>query len=248
MTGNETGIGMGGGASFEKTHWTNVFNAAHDPANTCARNALGRLYESYCTPLYCFVRRQGKKPEDAEDLVQGFFEHILEKNTIAAADPARGTFRSFLLKCLNNYITNERRKEKARKRHPGVPILSFDAPQAETHFGLTPADNESPDRIYERDCAWALVEQAVGRLRAKYKARGKGELFEALSPCLMGDALDESYQELANRFHKTETALREEASRMRKGLRKLLKEMLLPVTAKHGDLKAELRALLEALS
>jgi hypothetical protein len=43
------------------------------------------------------VRRRGYAPEEAQDLTQGFFLHLLEHKTLGRADPLRGKFRSFLL-------------------------------------------------------------------------------------------------------------------------------------------------------
>ena len=69
--------------------------------------ALGELCRIYWYPLYAYVRRRGHAPEEAQDLTQGFFLHLLEHKTLARADPLKGKFRSFLIGSLQNYLSTE---------------------------------------------------------------------------------------------------------------------------------------------
>ena len=62
--------------------------------------ALGELCRIYWYPLYAYVRRRGHAPEEAQDLTQGFFLHLLEHKTLARADPLKGKFRSFLTRVI----------------------------------------------------------------------------------------------------------------------------------------------------
>src|SRR5262245_4795442 len=84
---------------FGTTHWS-VVMVAGQRLSTQADEALATLCQTYWYPLYVFVRRSGQSPEDAQDLVQGFFARVLEKNYFKDADPKRGKFRSFLLMAL----------------------------------------------------------------------------------------------------------------------------------------------------
>ena len=54
-----------------------------------ARDAWDRLAEAYWYPLYAFGRRKGKSPDDAQDLVQGFFGRLLEKDRLKAERAAK---------------------------------------------------------------------------------------------------------------------------------------------------------------
>ena len=56
-----------------------------------ARKALAAFCEAYWPPLYTFLRRRGYSPADAQDIVQGFFEHLFEQNTLSRADQEKGT-------------------------------------------------------------------------------------------------------------------------------------------------------------
>jgi DNA-directed RNA polymerase specialized sigma24 family protein len=67
-----------GGAPFQTTHWTVVLQAGKAESDEAARKALSIFSGTYWPLLYAFVRRRGYSPADAQDIVQGFFEHLLE--------------------------------------------------------------------------------------------------------------------------------------------------------------------------
>ena len=99
-------------ARFENTHWTNILTAA-DKQTPDAQAALERLCKAYWPPLYAFIRKQGRSADDAKDLTQGFFIHLLSRNGLQNIHPHKGKFRSFLLAALNNYMRNEWKKQQA---------------------------------------------------------------------------------------------------------------------------------------
>src|SRR5690242_5986390 len=115
------------GATFVTTRWTAVVAAGRaDTPN--ARVALESLCQTYWYPLYAYVRRSGRSPEDAKDLTQMFFAQLLERNSIAKVDRERGRFRSFLLTSLKNFLVNDWEKSRALKRGGAVHLipLQFD--------------------------------------------------------------------------------------------------------------------------
>src|SRR5438874_6366262 len=89
-----------GGASFQTTHWTVVLRAREPDSADSASQALSGFCEAYWPPLYSFVRHRGYASADAQDLVQGFFAHLLEQNTLTRADQEKGRLRTFLLASL----------------------------------------------------------------------------------------------------------------------------------------------------
>jgi RNA polymerase sigma factor (sigma-70 family) len=185
---------VAGAGQFASTHWSVVLSAGGDGSR--AHAALARLCETYWYPLYAFVRRLGHRPEEAEDLTQGFFAHLLEHHALAKADPVRGKFRTFLLGSLRNFLANERDRAHAQKRGSGRPLVSLDVQTAETRFGAEAAGHDSPDKAYERNWALALMEQVLRRLRAEQTATGKGAQFEHLLDCLMGEPDAPRYADL----------------------------------------------------
>ena len=117
---------------FTTTRWSVVAVASGNAPDTAAqREALAGLCAAYWFPLYAFIRWQGYSQSDAEDLIQGFFARLIEKNDLANANPARGRFRTFLLASLRHYMANERDHRQAHKRGGGVQIVSIDVLAAE---------------------------------------------------------------------------------------------------------------------
>src|SRR6516165_7561816 len=123
---------------FPTTHWSRVV-AAGDRAAPEARDALAELCRAYWYPLYAFVRRKGHGSEDAQDLVQGFFAVLLEKDGLAALDRDKGRFRSFLMAACTHYLSNQIDRRKTRKRGGGLAIVSIDGLEAEGRYCSEPA-------------------------------------------------------------------------------------------------------------
>ena len=162
---------------FHTTHWTIVL-AAREKDGTIARGALTTLCSTYWYPLYAFIRRQGATPHEAEDLTQEFFFRFVERHALGSVRPAAGKFRSFLLACLKNFLANERERAQAQRRGGGRPLVSLNSADAETRYSTEPADNLTPDMMYERRWAFAVVERTMNELRRECAKAQKGELFE----------------------------------------------------------------------
>ena len=103
---------------FATTRWSLVA-AAQDPAAPESRQALADLCAAYWYPVYAYVRRRGYDHHKAQDLTQGFFARLLEKNDLAAADRTRGRFRSFLLAACQHFLANQHDHDTAQKRGGG---------------------------------------------------------------------------------------------------------------------------------
>lgn len=157
---------------FPVTQWTVVLAAGATPSPESAA-ALERLCQAYWYPLYAFVRRSGYSPADAEDLAQEFFARLLEHNWIAYADRHKGRFRSFLLMAMKRFLANEWKKAKALKRGGKARLVPLQLDTAETRYRLEPADTRTPEQVFEKQWALALLESVLRRMREDY-ARGKG--------------------------------------------------------------------------
>src|SRR5438874_8384995 len=129
-----------GGASFQTTHWTVVLRAREEDSTESAQQALSGFCEAYWPPLYSFLRHRGYSSADAQDLVQGFFAHLLEQNTLTRADQQKGRLRTFLLGSLQNFLYNEFDRARAQERGGGRQIASIDEhlPDAEAARLATP--------------------------------------------------------------------------------------------------------------
>lgn len=170
-------------AQFQPTRWTLVAEAnGSDPAE--ARAALEQLCGAYWSPLYAYVRRKGYRPEDAEDLVQGFFSRLIERDYFAAARRERGRLRTFLLHQLDCHLADSTRHRNAQKRGSGQPPLSFDAGRAESDYAAEPATHETPETLYLRHWALTLVEHALDELESQCRDDDRAEEFRLLRPAL----------------------------------------------------------------
>src|SRR3974390_3496494 len=149
--------GLPGNSHFLTTHWSVVLNAQQDDTRLAER-ALAELCRCYWYPLYSFVRRQGRSPEDAEDLTQEFFAQLLEKNYLASVQREKGKFRSFLLMALKRFLAKQWQKNQAQKRGGEFSLVSFDGGLAESRYGSEPTHGLSPDLAFERHWASVLLE------------------------------------------------------------------------------------------
>ncbi|MBX7212331.1 MAG: sigma-70 family RNA polymerase sigma factor [Verrucomicrobiaceae bacterium] len=207
--------------TFQTTRWSLVHRANGD-VDEEARQALAALCDSYWYPIYAYIRRSGYGAHDAEDLTQGFFTRLLEKDILAAADPAKGKLRTFLLTCVRNYLHNEHARASAERR--GAHLLtSFNQDWAEERYATEPVDDLTPDRLYQRRWALTLLEFTLQLLGDEYTADGKGDLFTALRPCLgFSKEKTPNYADLATRLGSSESAVKTNVFRLRQRWREIL--------------------------
>jgi len=233
--------------AFVTTHWSVVVSAGGSDT-TGARDALARLCQTYWYPLYAYVRRRGNSAHDAQDLTQAFFAHVLERQTLAAADPERGRFRSFLLGAMNHFLINEWHRARAQKRGGGSQTLSLDLAAAEERFDLEPVDHLSPDKIFEKQWALTLLGEVLNRLEAEYQREGRGGLFAALQQTLMGSRESQPYSELAVKLGMNENAIKVAVHRLRRRYRELVRDEIAGTVARTRDIEEEMRHLFAALA
>lgn len=207
--------------TFQTTRWSLVHRANGD-VDEDALAALAALCDSYWYPIYAYIRRSGHGAHDAEDLTQGFFTRLLEKDILAAADPAKGKLRTFLLTCVRNYLHNEHARASAERR--GAHLLtSFNQDWAEERYATEPVDDLTPDRLYQRRWALTLLEFTLQLLGEEYTTDGKSELFTALRPCLgFSKEKTPNYADLATRLGSSESALKTQVFRLRQRWREIL--------------------------
>ena len=227
------------GVGFEATAWTVVLDSGN-------REALEQLCKTYWPPIYSFLRRSGHQPENAKDLTQGFFVHLLARERLKNVHPAKGKFRSFLLACLNNYVRNEWEKEQAQKRGGGVEVISIDVSDTERRYGVNPVDAQDPAKIFEQRWARVVLTQVLQQLKERCANEGKTDLFATLQPYLTGDSGRGGYAEASSKLHISEGALRVAASRLRAEFRELLRTEVGKTVDSAAEIDEEIRQLFGA--
>jgi len=232
---------------FATTHWTVVL-AAGRRSTPQADVALEELCRTYWYPLYVYVRRHTATREDAEDLTQSFFAKFLEKNYLEGLRSDKGKFRAFLLAALKHFLANEWDRANRQKRGSGITLLSLDWQSADTRYQIDPADNLSPDKLYDRAWAVTLLERVVTRLRQESDSEGKGKLFEQLKPFLMLGKGAIPNAQAAAALDLTEGAVRVAVHRLRRRFRELLRQEIGQTLADPAQTEEEMRALFNAFA
>lgn len=234
--------------TFQTTRWSLV-ERANGPRDAEAAEALAVLCDAYWYPIYAFIRCSGHNPHDAEDLTQGFFARLLEKDILAAADPAKGKLRTFLLTCVRNYLHNEHARSSSERRG-GLRLTSYDPAWAEERYATEPVDDLTPDRLFQRRWALTVLEFTLQVLEQEQIADGKRELFAALRPCLgftKEKVLD--YAGIAARLDSSEGAVKTQVFRLRQRWREILFQQVSITLADptSDEIKGELSELLSCV-
>lgn len=237
---------MDASPGFATTRWSLVLAAGKQPADD-SRAALEALCKAYWYPVYAYVRRRTAQADDAQELTQAFFAFVLERNTLAAADPDRGRFRAFLLTACHNFLANAWAKESAQKRGGGRAVLSLDFEQGEDRYRLEPADRFTPERWFERQWALTLLDRVLGLLRDEFARDGKQAQFDVLKVFLDGQKDPLSSAELAARLNVSEGAARVIVHRLRRRYREILREEIAQTVADESEIDDEIRGLFDAL-
>lgn len=207
-----------------------------------ASRALEELCCTYWYPLYAFVRKQGCSPHDAQDLTQAFFERLIEKNYLDDVAREKGRFRSFLLAALKHFLSNEWDRLRAQKRGGGHVIVSIDD-EAEDRYRLEPADDLTPERLYERRWALTLLERVLVQLREEFARQDKSDQFEILKVYLTPSASPPPQAETARKLSMTEDALKVAIHRLRKRYRELVRAEISDTVSSPEEVEDEIRHL-----
>jgi len=213
------------------------------------RNALGKLCESYWSPIHAYVRRLGYTEEDAKDLTQEFFLRLISKNVFAAADKSKGRFRTFLLTALNFFLANEYQRGHAAKRGGGRIIVSLDEENEDEEPKHQAVSELTPAAIYERTWAQTVFRQARERLGEEYTAAGKESVFEHLKAFLDGTPDPRGYHPVAAQLGITPNAVGVAVHRMRQRLGELVRAEIARTLASPTteQIEDEVRYLIEQL-
>ncbi len=176
MDFKDTAIG-GDRRQFPTTIWTQILEAA-DPASPDNRHQLERLLGLYWKPVYLHIRMKWKKSsEDAKDLTQAFFGHMLEKEFLSKLKPGLGTFRSYLKASVSNYVVSAERA--AAVRRPDGPVFSIEAGPGELDRLGPESPDETADEAYDREWFDCLFDDALRDLQATLHREDKDLYFES---------------------------------------------------------------------
>jgi len=233
-------------AGFPSTHWSVVL-AAGCSSSPESQRALESLCAGYWPPVYAHLRRAGHNGDDASDLTQEFFARLLAASTLNNADAAQGRFRSYLLGALKHFLADERDRANAQKRGAGREILSLDATTGEESYAWEPVDNRTPDQIFDRRWALALMARALNRLEEECSLAGKAALFTRLKDFLTEGTTAATYPEVADALGMTEANVRMTVTRLRRRYGELIRAEVARTVGSPREVEDEMRYLLQVL-
>ena len=231
-----------GAAVFTTTHWSVVLEAQGE--SPAAQEALEKLCRTYWRPIYGFVRRQGTRPEEAEDLTQGFFALILERKDLNTVRREKGRLRSYLLASVKHFLADEARHAMAIKRGKGQRLIPLEEFRERERIDVERSDRLTADQIYERRWAFTVLEQVMARLRSEYRSAGNLRFFDQMKKMLMDEPDRPSQAQIASEFDMTENAVKQAFYRFRQRYQVLLREEIAHTVAMPGDVEDELRHLI----
>jgi DNA-directed RNA polymerase specialized sigma24 family protein len=193
-----------------------------------AMEAMARLGEAYWYPLYAYVRQRGHSPEEAKSLAHEFFARLLQNKTLSYMKRDCGKFRSFLLRAMNHFLTDEWRKGRLLK--PSGPASAV-----------------APEKVFEQNWVRAVLNVVYDRLRREYQEAGCGELFREIKCSLMGGDEAVPYDVLARRLCVAEGLLRERVQDLRRRFGQVLREEVAALVASPAEMEEELRSLFQGV-
>ena len=210
------------GSRFGTTLWELV-----EEAKTNYPEARDQLIRRYWYPLYVYLRRKGKPPEEARDLVQGFFARLLTREKLGNPEGTKSRFRSFLLASLDHFAISEWRGEHdTLKRGLGIEIVPLDEGEAERNYRRESEVPIDPAAHYDRAWAQMILAEARRRLRTEWERAGAVQEFDELSSTLEGEKTDGGYGDLAQRRQVTVGAIKKAVHSLRNDFRLKVRTVL----------------------
>jgi RNA polymerase sigma-70 factor (ECF subfamily) len=209
--------------------------------------ALAELCRLYWYPLYVFARRRGYSPEDAEDLTQGFFLHLLEHQALARVDRLKGKFRSFLLASFQNYLSIQAHRARCLKRGGRCEFVTLDLDRAESRYLLEPGDALTAEKIFDARWAMTLLGRAMTLLSEEYAAQDKTATFEILKGFLDLSKAPPPYERAADALQVSEGSVKTLVHRLRKRFASIVRGEVGRTVSDPVEVDGEIHALCDAL-
>jgi DNA-directed RNA polymerase specialized sigma24 family protein len=233
--------------TFPETSWTLVIQAGGGGDSSVERAARERFFAAYWMPVYGYLRRRGLAHAEAEDQTQGVFARLIANDGLATADPARGRFRTFLLRCVFNHLAKAREHATAARRDVRLGFALDALPSAEAER-LLAIDGLGAEEVF--DLAWARQKlgEAVEVVREEWTRRGRATVFAALRELLLQSPEAGDYAAAASVAGLSEGAVKVEVFRLRSRLREVFRARVASTVTDVEEVEEEARHLLNLLA
>jgi len=221
---------------FPTTHWSKLEVVKGDitPEH---KAALNFLIHQYWRPIYIYIKYKGFAKEEAEDLTQEFFTVWLIKRIFGRADPKRGRFRSFLLKSLNNFLSNINRSERAQKRKPIKGFISIHELRVDRQDFPVKRNSDNPEEVFFKAWNIDLIFRVLKIFKKECGVTGKDKHYEIfkrriIKPVLEGSNIPPMHV-LSEKLNLTEKQAANHLLTARRAYQRLLREEIR--TYAHSD-------------
>ena len=228
---------------FPTTHWS-MIEAVRGTMSPEQREVLNVLIGRYWKPVYAYIVRRGFR-DSAADLAQDFFVHSLQRELFRRADQARGRFRTFLLACLNNFLADAGRRQRANM--PVEGIVSIEQLASDRRAEFEPVEDETPEAAFYRAWVRELLLRVWQMLAGEFAASGQtvhAEIFRQriLTPILDGED-PPAMAELARQFGLAEKQACNCLVTARRAFQRLLREEIAVYASSDEEIAAEIKDL-----
>ena len=237
-----------GGDRFPPTR-RSVIEAVRSIDTEERERALEALCAAYWRPVYKYVRlRWNRSAEEAQDLTQGFFLEVLERELLEKFDPQKSRLRTYLRVCVDSFVSNDHKAGKRLKRGGNIPHVALDFAAAEEELGgsvLDPASIPSPESLegfFEKEWIRSLFGLAVQDLHQLCAARERERTFRLFEAYDLEGSEKISYEQLSKDYGIPVTDVTNALAWARREFRRIALERLRELCGGEEEFQREARA------
>jgi len=236
------------GDQFPVTRWS-VIDAVKSVDAAERARAMDTLFAAYWKPVYKYVRLRWNRPaEDAQDLTQGFFAEMLERELLAKYNPAKSKLRTYLRLCVDSFVMNQEKAARRQKRGGNTTHVALDFHAAEEEFAGNTIDAasipspESLEEFFEKEWVRSLFALAVEDLRKFCAERERERTFRLFEDYDLSGDPEISYEKLAAQYAISVADVTNALSWARREFRRIALERLRELCGSEEEFHREARA------
>jgi RNA polymerase sigma factor (sigma-70 family) len=241
-------IPIAGGDKFPTTRWS-VIAAARSDDPTERSRALETLFAAYWKPVYKYVRVRWNRPAaDAQDLTQGFFAELLERDLLANYDPAKARLRTYLRVCADSFVVNQDKAAHRQKRGGSVLHIALNFEAAEGELNGRSRDlaavqsTKSVEEFFEKEWIRSLFSMALEDLQRLCDQRGREKTFRLFEEYDLDGDEDISYDKLAQKYGISSTDVTNALAWARREFRRFALDRLREICGSYDEFQREVVA------
>jgi RNA polymerase sigma factor (sigma-70 family) len=211
--------------------------------------AMEALCEAYWRPVYKYIRLRWSRPsEDAQDLTQGFFVTLIERELLAQYFPSKSRLRTYLRVCVDSFVLNEHKSAKRQKRGGTFQHLALDFAGAEEELGANTVDissipsPESLEQLFEKEWIRSLFALSVEDLRKYCEKKDRRRTFSLFEAYDLSENKEISYEMLATEYGISVTDVTNALSWARKEFREIALSRLREISGSDEEFQREAQA------